>query len=487
MFSPLRDLRASVDAHPDRPALIALDGTWTFGELDTVVTAVAARLRELGIAPRQLVATDLSPADDWILTLALFRIATRTLSLTGVDTVSGVLPDALLTRPGRQRFEAPLVIPVDRLWIEQVVADAAEASPSEADAKPTATVLYPRSDSICRVIMTSGTTGAPRAVQLSVTAIEHRLANLHHYWTDARPELDIMSLSTTGGFHTALAALRHGVPYLAVEVSNPRSLRVAAAAGIQVLTGSPVQIGRTLVMMRDHGVTFPDLREVRTAGATASPGLLAEIADLLSVPVRGVYGSTEGGGVTTRMLHGGGDPANVGRAVPGLELSIVDEAGAPVPTGVSGDVRYRGAGLASGYLGDDTERSFRRGWFHPGDRGRLTPGGDLILEGRTAEIVNVGGVKIDPAIVDQAVEGFPGVIDAGAFVIEQRPGVPELGLAVAAEADCDLRALDQLLRRRLPGKHPTVFGQVSVIPRNRMGKVERDRLVAEFRRRLNLD
>ena len=96
-------------------------------------------------------------------------------------------------------------------------------------------------------------------------------------------------------------------------------------------------------------------------------------------------------------------------------------------------------------------------------------------------------MKVDPATVDAAVEGFPGVIDAGTFIIEQVPGVPELGLAIVADAGCDLRALDRLLRQRLPGKHPTVFGQVSVIPRNRMGKVERVRLTTEFRRRLGLD
>ena len=158
-----------------------------------------------------------------------------------------------------------------------------------------------------------------------------------------------------------------------------------------------------------------------------------------------------------------------------------------LPPGEEGDIRYRGQGLASGYAGDDSDGSFRAGWFSPGDQGHLTSEGALVLHGRTAEIVNVGGVKVDPAAVDAAVDGFPGVFDAGTFLIEQVPGVPELGLAIVAEASCDLRALDRLLRQRLPGKHPTVFGQVSVIPRNRMGKVERTRLTAEFRRRLGLD
>ncbi len=482
MFAPLRHLNEQAIAHPDRPAIISSDGTWTFAELDRAVTAVAARLRELGIAPRQLVATDLAPADDWIVTLSLLRIATRTVSLTGVGTLSGWAPDALLARPGTRTGEAAQVVSVDRLWIEQAIADADEAGDPAVP-----TVLYPRADAICRVIMTSGTTGTPRGVELSVGAVEHRLATLQRYWTDERVELNLMTLSTTGGFHTALASLQHGTPYLAVELSNERMLKLAAAAGVQVLAGSPVQVGSLVQLIREKNLTLPALREVRTAGAAATPALLAEIADVLAVPVRGVYGSTEGGGVATRMLHGSDNDADVGHPLPGVQLQIVDDHGVVVAPGVSGDIRYRGAGLASGYSTPDSEASFRDGWFYPGDQGSLTPEGSLVLDGRTSEIVNVGGVKVDPAKVDAAVEGFPGVIDAATFVIEKRPGVPELGLAVVARADCDLRALDQLLRTRLPGKHPTVFGQVSVIPRNRMGKVERGRLTAEFRRRLNLD
>lgn len=482
MFAPVLHLQEQATARPDHMALIARDQTWTFAQLARAVSAVTARLRELGIEPRMLVATDVPPAIDWIVTLALFRIATRTVSLTGVSTTNGLALDALLTSPGTRRHDAALVIAIDQLWIEQAVADADEAGDPEVP-----TVLYPRADATCRVIMTSGTTGAARGVELSVSAVEHRLATLHRYWTDARPELNLMTLSTTGGFHTALASLKHGTPYIATELSDERLLRRAADAKVEVLAGSPVQVGSLVQLMREQGLTLPTLREVRTAGAAATPALLAQVAEVLSVPVRGVYGSTEGGGVAMRMVHGEGDPADVGRPLEGIQLQIVDEQGTPVGDGVVGDVRYRGAGLASGYVGPDPEQSFRDGWFSPGDRGSIGPQGTLVLDGRVSEIVNVGGVKVDPAAVDAAVEGFPGVIDAATFVIEKTPGVPELGIAVVAHADCDLRALDQLLRQRLPGKHPTVFGQVSVIPRNRMGKVERARLTAEFRRRLELD
>lgn len=283
MFAPMRFLALHAVENPDRPALITTNGSWTFSELERAVAAVAGRLRERGVAPRMLVATDLDAAEDWIVTLALLRIATRTLSTTGARIPSGIVPDALIARPGARTVGAAITITVDRLWIEQVVTDSES---SDTDTVPV--VLYPRDDAICRVILTSGTTGTARAAELSVRAIEHRVQRLSSYWTDERPELNLMPLSTTGGFHTALAALRHGTPYVAVDLSQKRWAQVAASAGVQVLCGSPVQVGQALRVLRDSGSSLPDLREIRTAGAAPSDTLLATIAGQLAVPVRGV-------------------------------------------------------------------------------------------------------------------------------------------------------------------------------------------------------
>jgi long-chain acyl-CoA synthetase len=482
MFSPVTYLRTYAADHPEATAMVTGGGTWTFAELERAVSAVAARLRILGVAPRQLVAIDLPTADEWVITLATFLLAARSVSLGGVHDVGGLRPDVMVSGPNGRTLTATTVIRVDAGWIDQVVAEAAGAGHPEAPV-----VLYARSDAACRIVLTSGTTGAPRAAELSVAAIEHRLANLHHYWTDERPELNFMGLSSTGGFHTALANLKHGTPFVAASISDARVFRAAAAAGIEVLAGSPVQLGRALALIDQEKAVFSQLREVRVAGAAASPALVFAITETLAVPIKSVYGSTEGGGVTMRMLAVGDDPSNAGRVVDGVTLQIVDDHDSPVAATVSGHVRYRGPGLAARYLMPDADASFRRGWFYPGDQGLLTTDGVLMLEGRTTELVNVGGVKINPASIDAVVDGFAGVIDAATFIIEQRPGIVELGLAVVSDDTCDLRALDRMLRERLPGAHPTVFGQVAEIPRNRMGKVERAQLTAEFRRRLNLD
>ena len=232
-------------------------------------------------------------------------------------------------------------------------------------------------------------------------------------------------------------------------------------------------------LLGEHRVTLPELEEVRLAGASTSPALLRLIAATVDVPVRGVYGSTEGGGITTRMLHERDDPANVGRAVPGLELQVVDGAGAPVPDGTVGLVRYRGRALTAGYYSAGTVTAFPGGWFTPGDTGAVADG-SLTLAGRTTELVNIGGTKVDPTRIDALVAEFAGVTDAAAFGFELRPGIEVLIVALVSEPDADLGELEGMLRAEVAA---VTLWRVAEIPRNRMGKAERSLLALAFSRR----
>lgn len=465
-MSPLDDLQRHAAERPDAIAIATPRGGHTFADLKELVDASAQRLRAAGVSPRQLVALDLPSAREWVLDLALMRLAARSVSIRGVPG-SDVYPDVLIVEPGSSPASAPTTIEVDELWMLGALADAAGQAPA---------FEYPRPDSIFRLMLTSGTTGTPRTAAYSVAAFEHRRLGLDAYWTDDRAELDLMPLSTTGGFHTAAAALRHGSAYLAVDHVNEESLRFAAQQSVQVLCGSPNQIASALEVAAQHDIDLTSLEEVRMAGAAPSQTLLRLIADRLDVAVRGVYGSTEGGGVTMRMLHADDDPDDVGEVLPGLELQIVDEAGTPVEQGTEGTIRYRGPGMTSGYDEHGTVVPFRGGWFSPGDRGAIRADGSLLLVGRESEILNIAGLKVNPSRVDALALDFPGVRDAATFPLERANGIAELGIAVVIAPGCDVRALDRMLRQNLRVGHPTTFWTVADIPRNRMGKVDRGML-----------
>ena len=340
--------------------------------------------------------------------------------------------------------------------------------------------LFARPDKPMRYVMTSGTTGTPKAVTFTGGNIQARLDNLHTYWADERPELNFMGLSTTGGFFTALAALKHGYPYMAEIAVDLPALNRAKEYGIKVLAGSPAQIGHALKLIREHTLQLPSLVEVRVAGSLPSQKLVSAIQESLGVPVKSVYGSTEGGGVAMTMLKPGDDTSNLGNLVSGIELEIEG------PEGQSGAIRYRGLGVSSGYLdGTISDESFVDGWFYPGDIGCVSEHGDLILEGRADELMNVGGNKINPEKIEALAQAFEGVNDAGVCLIERLPGIEEVAVTVVADAGVDLRGLDQMLRTRLPIDHPTIFTTSRNIPRNRMGKIVRSDLKTQILTALN--
>ncbi len=459
MIAPLAHLQRHASEQPGSLAIVTPTYSLTFRQLADAVAAAAAALLTRGVRPGQLVALDLPAGAEWVVDLALLHLGLASVSLRGVSDKRAIRFDHLVGEASG--FNAP------------GTAGPHPLPPGGSFDGP---------DAIFRYLLTSGTTGAPRAAAYSLRAFEYRMADGAAHWTDGRPELTLIGLSTTGGFHAAAASLELGVPYLAVDAIDAASLRLAARHGIRVLCGSPTQVARALQVMQAESIELPELEEIRLAGALPSTLLLDFIASTVGVEVRNVYGSTEGGGVSQIRLTAETDREDVGTVLPDVELQIVDPSGRPVEPGVEGSIRYRTPGQVSGYLVDGIVEPFEDGWFMPGDRGRLTPEGHLVLAGRESELLNLGGVKVDPQRIDDIAAGFPGLIDSAAFAIERRPGIPEAALAVVSTPECDLRGLDRLLRTQMPTGHPTAFWRIDGIPRSRLGKPFRGQLTEAYDR-----
>jgi long-chain acyl-CoA synthetase len=486
VLAPVANLARYAAERPDAAAVITPRRVLTFSQLFAAVLSVSQRLRNAGVRANDLVALDLPTGLEWVVDLALFRLGARTVSLRGVTDPGVLHPSVLLASRGAgsargEQIGAASVIELDDRWIDEQVIDASTASPS---IPPPAEFAGP--DAIFRYLLTSGTTGKPRAAAYSVGAFDYRKTDDGFHWTGTRPELTMIGMSTTGGFHAAVACLQRGVPYLAIDAINAESMSLASRHGIQVLCGSPTQIAHALHVMVAAGITLPALEEVRLAGATPTARLLELIDTTLGVPVRGVYGSSEGGGVSQTWYGPGVDRFDVGAPLVDVELQVIEESGMPAPAGTEGSVRYRNPGLVSGYLVDGAVVPLHDGWFTPGDRGTLGPNGSLVLAGRDSELLNVGGLKLNPAVIDELSVEHPGLVDAAAFGVEPRGGIPEVAIAVVAEDGCDLRALDAMLRARMPAGHPTVFWRIAAIPRSRLGKPLRGELAERYDREVLL-
>jgi long-subunit acyl-CoA synthetase (AMP-forming) len=237
MFPLLEDLERHANESPSRIALASPDIRLTFSELKSKVDSATIQLRRAGVTPRAVVAVDLPQAHEWIIDLALMRLATQSVSIAGVFGLGELRADVLITA-GQRTSLAKIEITVDEKWF-------ADASNSASGRVPS--VAYPRPDSVFRLMLTSGTTGLPRAAAYSVSAFAHRHLDL--YWSDGRSELNFMPLSTTGGFHTAAANLRHGQTHRAVDRIDAKTLGFASGEGVRVLCGSPVQVAAAMTVL----------------------------------------------------------------------------------------------------------------------------------------------------------------------------------------------------------------------------------------------
>jgi fatty-acyl-CoA synthase len=171
----------------------------------------------------------------------------------------------------------------------------------------------------------------------------------------------------------------------------------------------------------------------------------------------------------------------LGRAVPGLELRIVDpETGAVLGEREVGELQIKGTSVTTGYYRrpDVTAEAFTDGWFRSGDLAYLT-GGELVVCGRIKDLIIVGGRNVYPEDVERAAASVDGVRDGNviAFSVEGRKGKERLVVVAESKAD-DMGTLRSEVAGRVSdvvGLPPedVVFVEPGTLPKTSSGKLQR--------------
>lgn len=306
-----------------------------------------------------------------------------------------------------------------RLGLSVVLEGAALSLPTPAPRRPATA-----HDGIATVLLTSGSSGTPKAVA-------HRLAA--HLASAAGSNANIpfspghrwrrsLSMSHIGGLAMLFRALTGGGALVLDDVTPATHLSLVS-----------VQLRRLL-----HQPTLPDLAALLVGGGPIPPDLITE-ALARGLPVHTTYGMTELGSqvTTTPPSATAAQLATAGRILPGREVKIAD----------SGEILIRGKTLLSGYLTADGLRSGvdAAGWYHTGDVGRLEDGW-LIPTGRLDQMFISGGENIHPETIERALGGLV----AGCVVVP----VPDAEWGARPVAiiagDFDAAGLRAALRERLP-------------------------------------
>ena len=210
------------------------------------------------------------------------------------------------------------------------------------------------------------------------------------------------------------------------------------------------------------------------------------------------YGLTETSPILTLLEHrhhvdalATGNPARLaaaGKALPGVDLRIVDDAGQEVPAGDSGEVAVRGPNVTPGYLdlADVNAEVFRDGWFHTGDVGRVDAEGFLYLLDRKKDVIVTGGENVYSAEVEAVLHRHPGVGEAAVIGVPDELYGETVFAIIVPKAKGGLSETDIAAHcRGLIGgfKIPRKFAFVDGLPKSALGKVLKRRKFATGRTR----
>jgi acyl-CoA synthetase (AMP-forming)/AMP-acid ligase II len=337
------------------------------------------------------------------------------------------------------------------------------------------------------IIFTSGTTGRPKG---AMTTHAQTLRTFSTWASIVGLAEGDRYLIVNPFFHTfgykagIVACLLTGATIVPAPVFDvDRVLETVAAEKITMLPGPPTLYQSIL----DHpSRSTYDLSSLRLAvtGAAAVPVelILRMRSELTFSTVLTAYGLTESTGVVT-MCRRGDDPDVIshtsGRAIPDIEVRIVDPSGAEVRSGEPGEIVVRGYTVVSGYYEDPestAETIDAEGWLHTGDIGRMDEAGNITITDRLKDMFIVGGFNAYPAEIEGAFLRHPGVSQVAVVgVPDERMG--EVGCAfVVARPGADAGALAQELpawaRDRMANyKVPRFVEIVDALPLNASGKV----------------
>jgi acyl-coenzyme A synthetase/AMP-(fatty) acid ligase len=466
-------------ANPEKPAVITSEATLTYGMLRQGILSAEMQLRAHGLKPGDRVGVlILNAIGHMTLICALHRAGMTSVSLDAPqkDFLNDGVIDALLTNQPIAGTAVRMII-VDESWFN--------GEPTTAIGPNLAQQEDPHG--MCRLILSSGTTGTPKIIALSYEAVQERL--ISYSIRTSTPSWDRIvctpGLSTNYGYSFAIMTLWLGRTICFAFDGSARLLVLSHRA--EVLVASTHQIADIVKGQESDFRRLDSLRSIHIGGSVAYAPLIARIRMLVCNLLFCGYGSTEGGTVayTPSELVYGMDRA-VGMTTPWIEIEAVDDQQKPVEYGKEGEVRLRALGQGRRYVRSESGayQIEDNDWFYPGDEGVVFRNGMLVIKGRTNEIINRGGTKVAPDAIEEIVKKHPAIGDAAAVGILDAIGIEQIWMAVVSRdgGEVEVSKLYEFYRDSTPQYVPDRIYQVKEIPRNRLGKVSRETLKDDLKK-----
>ena len=474
----LSDIAAHAVKTPDKIALVAGAERVTYSRLMSLIIGAADYLRSLGLRTGDRILLSAQKEPEFV----YLYYAAHLLGVVNVVVDASSPRDRLEYITG---IVKPQVIFGHDLDIKGYRSLPLGGLPLKEMNSVDVPVVKP--NDVADVMFTTGTTGAPKGVCLSHANIA-------------------ASASNTNGF---IGTDSHDVEALALPLSHSFGLGrlrcVLSAGATLVLVGNFANLKSFFTVLEHEHVTgfgmvpavwqyikrlsgnrigkFSSQLRYIEIGSAAMPvedkRLLMELFPATRLCMH--YGLTEASRAMFIEFHSAASLDSVGRpSSDKVEACVLDDAGVAVADGTEGEICVRGNMVSSTYfLPEDNTSAYWGDWFRTGDWGHRDSDGNFYLTGRKKELINVGGEKVSPVVIENAITAL-GIADCACVAVPDPKGVlGEVPKAYLVKGSCSLEIED--IKTRLasmlpPHEIPVQWEWVEQIPRTSSGKIQRLKL-----------
>ena len=347
-------------------------------------------------------------------------------------------------------------------------------------------------------LYTSGTTGNPQGAVLSNANLfalrlpAHEQAEPWSQWEENEAILIAMPCAHIGGTGLGIMAMAAGARAIVQSEFTPEGVLTAFEQGVTRMFIVPTALQMVIQHPRAQTTDFSGVRYVLYGAAPIPLELLREAVAM--IPRAGFlqcYGMTETTGTIAVLppadhdLAGNERMRSAGRAVPGVEIRIVNESGVELARGEVGELVARSPSNMVGYWNLDaaTKASLKDGWMHTGDAAYMDADGYIFIQDRMKDMIISGGENIYPAQVESAIYGHPAVAEVAVIGVPDDTWGEAVKACVVAKpgATVDAASIIEWTRERLAAfKVPKSIDVIPALPRNASGKILRRELRAPY-------
>ena len=356
-------------------------------------------------------------------------------------------------------------------------------------ATPDPAVTLRNGDDLAAILYTSGTTGRAKGAMLSHANLATNALALHQVWGFVPDDVLIHALPifhVHGLFVATHCVLLNGSGMFFLP-SFDADMIIDLLPRATVLMGVPTFYTRLLAHPSLTRARCANMRLFIAGSAPLLPETFKAFAQRTGKEILERYGMTETGMLTTNPLHGERIPGTVGFPLPGVQVRVCD-ANARRVTDAVGVLEVRGPNVFSGYwqMPSKTADEFRPdGYFITGDLATVDTSGRVTIVGRAKDLIISGGYNVCPKEVESQIDDIPGVNESAVIGLAHA----DLGEAVTAVVTLqsgaaldEARLMSQLQGKLARFKQPKRIIFVDALPRNAMGKVQKNELRARFAR-----